>query len=341
MVRLALATYVAKRLALIPLILFGVLIIMFVITRMLPGDPAAVRAGGIPDPEILIAIRKEMGLDQPVYVQFVIYLKELASGNLGTAFMTGRPVAEELLFRLPATIELGLVSEFIALIIGFPLGIISAIKRDTIWDHLSRLFGVLGVSIPNYYLGLLGIYILFFQLRLLPGPMGRIAILIEPPSHITGLYLVDSVLTLDWDALWSSLAHIALPAMALSFFTMAPVIRITRSSMLEVVSTDYVRTAKAAGIPERQIIFQDILKNAMIPLLTVISFSVGNLIGGVVVIEQVFGWPGVGLFALSSFQANDHNPIQAFVLLSVAAFLIVNLVTDALYGLVDPRIRYG
>ena len=314
---------------------------MFFITRMLPGNPALVRLGGIPEPAALEAMEKLMGLDKPLHEQFYIYISELAHGNFGKSFLTGRPVYEDVTERFPATVELGLLSQFMAVIVGFPLGTIAALRRNKIMDHVARLIGVVGVSIPNYYLGLVLTYVLFFHLRLFPAPMGRIGILISPPHHITGLYILDSILTGNLEALSSSLSHIALPAITLSFFAMAPIVRMTRSAMLEIMSSDYVRMARAAGIPEREIIQKDVLKNAMLPLLTILGLSVGTLLGGVVVIESVFSWPGLGSFALSSFQANDYDPIQTYMLISVSAFLATNLVVDILYGIIDPRIKYG
>jgi len=321
-------------------ILFGVIVVTFLMTRALPGNPALYRLGGTPNVQAIKEMEKQMGLDKPILMQFIIYVSDIIRGDFGYSYVTGRPVLDDLAQRFPATLELSLVSLFIATIVGVPLGVFSAVKRNKLIDHICRLVAVSGVSLPEYYLGLLAIYVFYFFLGWFPAPLGRIDPFVAPPTHITGLYILDSLITGNTKALVSSVQHVILPATTLGFVNMAPTARMTRSAMLEILSSDYIRTARACGIPEKEVIYKDALKNAMIPVLTTLGLIFGYLLGGIVVIERIFSWPGMGFYALDAMVANDHDPMQAYILISAIVFLLINLTVDVSYGLIDPRIKY-
>ena len=331
--------YLLKRIVLIIPLLMGITVITFILSYLLPGNPALVRLGGSPAAEAIAAMEEAMGLNKPVWTQFWIYLTNLLRGDLGKSWMTGRPVIEDIGARLPATMELALMSYLIVIVVGIPLGVLAAIRRDTIIDHFCRLIGVGGISIPLFWLGLMMIFVLFFVLRIFPAPMGRIASSIPPPQHITGFYMLDIILTNNWPAFKSSLSQITLPSLALATVSVAPVMRMTRSAMLDVLQSTYIQAERAAGLPDRSI-QRDALKNALIPIITVMGMGFGFLIARVIIIEQVFTWPGIGLYALQSMSSNDRDPMQAYILIMGLIFVTTNLIVDILYGLIDPRIKY-
>jgi peptide/nickel transport system permease protein len=264
----------------------------------------------------------------------------LLQGNLGFAYHTGHTVLSDFATRFPATIELTLASVIIAICVAIPVGIIAATRKESFMDHISRVFSLIGACVPIFWLGLLFIYIFYSILGWAPAPMGRISGDLNPPTHITGLYVVDSLMTGDMVALKSSLAHLLLPAICLSTGTMAIVARMTRSSMLEVIGQDYVRTARAKGLSETAVVGKHSLINALIPTLTVLGLQFGGLLGGAVITETIFSWPGVGGYVTDSILAADYAPIQAFTLVSAILFSFINLAVDLVYGLIDPRIRY-
>jgi peptide/nickel transport system permease protein len=318
--------------------LFGVTLISFFLTYILPGNPALVKAGPLATPEYLAEIERKMGLDQPVWVQYGRYVGGVFRGDLGESSATGRPVLQDFLQRLPATLELTLASLILAVLIGVPLGVLSAVHRDTIVDHLGRIVGVAGVAMPTFWTGLLFIYVFFYVVGWAPPPLGRLASGLSPPTSITGLYVIDSLLTANWRALWSSLGQLALPAFTLAFSVMAPLARMVRATMLEILQSDYITAAWAAGLPRRRVI-GDALRNALIPVVTTIGVVFGFLMAGNAVVETVFAWPGIGHYAVTALMTKDSGPIQSFVLFVAVMYVIVNLVVDLLYGLVDPRVR--
>ncbi|WP_242976089.1 ABC transporter permease [Desulfosporosinus sp. FKB] len=332
--------YVLKRLLYaIPGVL-GIILITFILSRVLPGDPAVMIAGEQAPPDVIENIRISMGLKDPLYLQFFHYIRQLGSGNLGTAWHTGHLVAQDFATRFPATLELTLVSMFIAVCFAIPVGVISATRKNSAVDHVSRVLSLLGAAIPIFWLGLVLIYIFYAKLGWSPAPMGRIGQDINPPTHLTGLYILDSLLTGDMVALKESISHIILPAICLSTGTIAIVARMVRSSMLEVIGLDYVRTARAKGLPERIVIYKHALVNALIPTLTILGLQFGYLIGGAVITETIFSWPGVGSYITESILATDYAPIQGFTLVSAILYMLINLSVDLIYGLIDPRIRY-
>lgn len=336
---MSLLRYVLRRVALILPTLLGVTIVMFMINYLLPGNPAAVRLGGSPAVSQLKQMEAKMGLDKPVYIQYFIYISQLLSGDLGESWMTGRPVIEDLATRFPATLELAIAGFVIMVVIGIPLGVVSAVKRNKLVDHITRIVSISGVSIPLFWLGLVIVYLFYFTLRWFPGPIGRLDPGIDPPASITGMFILDSIASGNWTTLRSSIMHIILPAVTLGFVNLAPVARMVRSAMLDVLNSDYIRAERAAGLPENQI-YKDALRNAMIPILTVLGLCFGYLMAGIIVLEQVFSWPGIGLYALQSVAANDNDPMQAYILIMTTVFILTNLVVDILYASIDPRIRY-
>ena len=336
---MAFLRYLLQRLLLVIPTLIGVSLITFTLTYILPGNPAVVRAGPFVTAEVIAEMEKEMGLDQPAHVQYARYMSGIFKGDLGTSASTGRPVLEDFMQRLPATLELTLASLIIAIGVGVPLGVLSAVHRDTVVDHVGRVVAVTGVAMPTFWTGLLGIYILFYMLDLAPAPLGRLEPGVAAPATITGMYVIDGLLTGNWTAVRSALAQLMLPAGALGFSVMAPVARMVRTTMLEILESDYIKAAWAAGLPNRRVIYGDALRNALIPVVTTLGIVFGFLMSGNAVVESVFAWPGIGNYAIAALMTKDSGPIQSFVLFVAVMFVTVNLVIDLVYGLVDPRIR--
>jgi peptide/nickel transport system permease protein len=336
---MGLGRYLVKRLLMVIPTLLGVTLITFTLTYLLPGNPAMVKAGPFATPEYLALVEKEIGLDKPVYIQYWRYLSGVVRGDLGQSSSTGRSVLEDFKQRVPATLELTLASLLIAIVIGIPLAVISAVRRDSLLDHLCRLLGVGGVAMPTFWTGLLLLYVFFYHAGLAPPPLGRLSSGVSPPTAVTGLYTIDSLLTGNFRALSSSLHHLLLPAVTLGFSVMAPLTRMVRATMLEILSSDYIKAAEASGLPRRQIVYGDALRNTLIPVITLIGVIFGFLMGGNVVVELVFGWPGIGNYAVTSLMSKDAQPIQSFVLFVSVIYVMVNLVVDIAYGIADPRIR--
>lgn len=333
--------YLLHRLLLVIPTLFGVTLIAFTLTYLLPGNPALVKAGPLATPEHVAEMERQMGLDQPVPVQYGRYLAGVLRGDLGQSWSTGRPVLEDFRQRVPATLELTLASLLIAVGLGIPLGVLSAVHRDGALDHASRLVGVGGVAMPSFWTGLLLSYVFFYQLGVAPAPLGRLSPGVVAPERISGLLVLDAALAGDGRALLSALHHLMLPALTLGFAVMAPLTRMVRATMLEILESDYVKAAWAAGLPRRRIIYGDALRNALIPVVTLLGVIFGFLMAGNVVVEMVFAWPGIGNYAVTSLMTKDPGPIQSFVLFVAVMYVLVNLAVDLLYGLVDPRIRLG
>jgi peptide/nickel transport system permease protein len=331
--------YLIRRLALVVPTLFGVSLICFFLTYMLPGNPAMVKAGPFATTEHLAEMEHQMGLDRSVPEQYFRYVTGLFHGDLGESSSTGRPVSQDFIQRLPATLELNLAALLLAIVIGIPLGVLSAVHRDTFIDHVGRVVGIIGVAMPSFWTGLLFVYVFFYLLNVAPPPLGRLGSGITPPAHITGLYVVDSLMTGNWIALRSSLYQLMLPAATLGLSVMAPVARMVRSTMLEILESDYITAAWAAGLPRRTVIYGDALRNAMIPVITILGIVFGFLMAGNAVVESVFAWPGIGNYAVTALMTKDSGPIQSFVLFVAVMYVAVNLLVDLAYGLADPRIR--
>ncbi len=333
--------YIARRLFLTALTLLGVVVAVFLLTYVLPGDVAALKMGQYASEELLAAMRHELGTDQPMPIQFVNYVGKLLRGDMGTAWLTGQPVRYELGQRLPATIELALVALFIALITGLILGMVAAVRHNSILDHLIRGYAILGASTAIFWLTLVLVYIFYYRLGWAPAPLGRLDLGMEPPPRITTLYVVDSLLARDWELLRNSLAHLALPAVALGFMVSAPITKMVRASMLDVLHSDFIRTARAIGVSYREILLRDGLRNAMIPILTQIGIVFGYLMAGNVLVERIVAWPGIGEYAWKSLTTNDFEALRGFILVVAIVYVLINFVIDLMYSVIDPRIRLG
>jgi len=333
--------YAIRRLLLITIVLLGVSIIVFVLMYSVPINPARMLAGEKASEETVKYYEEYYGLDLPVYQQYFLYMGRLLHGNLGTSIRTSTPVASDLVRRLPATLELGMCAMLFAIIVGISIGIFSAVHKDKISDHASRLFALTGVSIPVFWLGLMLILLFYSSFHWFPAPIGRLDIGLMPPERITGLYLVDSLLTGNFEIFCNALYHLILPAFCLGWLQTALIMRMMRSSMLEVIRAEYIKTARAKGLSERVVIYRHALKNAMIPTTTIIGMAVGYMFAGAIMTEAVFNWNGMGTYLINSIDHMDYPAIMGFVLLTAFIYCLANLIVDLLYGVLDPRIRYG
>lgn len=329
---------IVKRLGLLIFVVFGVTLVTFFMSHVIPGDPASMIAGQRASEETLQSIRQQLGLDKPVWIQYFHYIGDLLTGDLGTSIRTQRPVLDELITFFPATLELAIAAFAIAIVLGIPLGVLAALKKNTFWDNLSRVFSISGVSIPVFFSGLIVILIFYGNLGWFPSN-GRISLDINPPTHITGFYILDSIFTGDMVALKSSLEHIFLPALVLSYAQLAVITRQVRASMLEVMSQEYIRTAVANGIKGRLLIISYALKNALIPTVTVIGVAFGSLLGGAVVTETIFGWPGMGKFVVDSISYLDFPAMMGFTIIISIGYVLINLIVDIIYGLLNPQMK--
>jgi peptide/nickel transport system permease protein len=319
-------------------VLLGVSIIVFFMVRAIPGDPAQILLGQQATQEQVQQLRAHMGLDKPVIVQYAVFLRGAVTGDLGDSIVTGRPVITELLVRFPATLELTAFAIFIAIAVGVPVGVISAVKQYSLLDKTTSVLALTGISMPIFWLAMILILIFGVRLELLPFP-GRLSSGVSIPAF-TRLVLVDSLLTGNFGAFWDGLKHLIMPALALGTIPMAVIMRMTRSSMLEVMGEDYVRTARAKGVIPWRVVFKHALRNAMLPTVTVIGLQVGLLMGGAIITETIFSWPGIGQIAYDSIYSRDYAMIQGVVLYGALLFVLVNLLVDVLYAVLDPRVRY-
>ena len=335
------ARYAAQRLLLMIGILLGVLTITFILSRVLPGSPVELMLGHRPTPELIEATKKELGLDQPLIIQYFTYIGEVVQGEFGKSLRTGRPVLEEVGKRIGATLELTTLAIFFVVLIGVPLGVISAVRQNSILDNGLRATTIAGMAFPAFMLAMMLQMLFYGELGWLP-LQGRLdsEVLLDLtfPRH-TGFFLLDTLMTGDWRAFGSAAQHIVLPALTLVIITLATVTRITRNMMVEVLSEEFIRTASAYGLPSRRIHYGYALKATLIPLLTVVGLTYGYLLGGAVVVEFVFDWPGLGGFMVFSISQNDFPAVMGTTLFLATAYLMINLVVDLLYFVVDPRLR--
>lgn len=330
---------VLKRFALAVPSLVGVIIVTFLLTRALPGDPAAYFAGPAATKEAIEQIRATLGLDQPLIVQFGRYVVDLAKGDLGTSLTTGQPVAVEIRRRLPASAELTVLGLLLSVAIALPLGILAATKPGTLIDHACRMVTTAGVSLPVFFTGLLLVYVFYYKLGWSPAPLGRIDVFASPPPAMTGLYLIDSLLAGRLDTFRAAASQLILPALALGIFSLAPIARMTRASMLAALSADFTRTARANGLKPSTVIVTYAFRNALLPVVTTLGMVFSFLLGANVLVEKVFAWPGIGSYAVEALLASDFAPVQGFVLTMAVLYVALNLLIDILYGLIDPRAR--
>lgn len=318
--------------------LAGVIVITFVLTRALPGDPAAYFAGGAATQEAVNQVRQQLGLDRPLPEQFLRYVGALIRGDFGTSLTTGQPVLQELLARLPASIELVLLALTLACTMALPLGVMAATRPGSWIDQLCRVVTTAGVSLPTFFTGLVLSYVFYFLLGWAPAPLGRLDPVYSPPPQISGLYLVDALLVGDLALWWACFKQLVLPTVTMALFVLAPIARMTRASMLQVLSSDFIRTARASGLSATTVRVRYGLRNALLPVVTTLGMVFGFMLGSSVIIEKVFGWPGVGSYAIDALTASDYAPVQGFVLAMGVLFVLLNLAVDLLYTLIDPRV---
>ena len=330
--------YILRRLVTLTITLLGIMVMTFFISLVVPMDPLTSIAGPQAPQETVERLRVLYGFDQPVYVQFGRYVKRLSQGDLGTSFQTGRPVLEDITSYFPATIELATTACILSVLLGIPLGILSAVYRNRLIDHFSRVLSLVGVSMPVFWLGLVLLLIFYFKLGWLPEP-GRLDIMLIEPPRVTGMILVDSILAWDWEVFWDGLKHMILPAAVLALWGLAGIARIVRSSMLDVLSQEYIKTARIKGLAEFYVLTRHALRNALIPAVTVIGLTYGGLLEGSVLTETIFSWPGLGRYLATAFLTLDLNAVVGGTMLVAFSFSFVNLLVDLVYAFLNPQIR--
>jgi len=334
--------YLIRRvLFVIPLVL-GITVISFLIANAIPADPinANLPTNALNNEEMVEAFREKWGLNKPPVEQYFTYLGNLLQGDMGVSIKTRNPVTEDIAQFLPATIELATLAIVFGIFLGVSLGIISAIWRDTFFDYLARIVALIGVSFPIFLLALIGLTVFYAQWGIVAGP-GRLNVIMRDPPHVTGLFTIDALLNGDWDTFKNALSHLILPAMTMALYISGIISRITRSSLLEVLSMDYMRTARAKGMRERYVITQHGLRNALIPVVTIIGLSYGNLLVGSILIESIFAYPGIGRYMFRASTSQDFPAIMGVSMLIALIYVGVNFVVDILYYFLDPRIRVG
>lgn len=333
-------SYFLRRLGYLVFVVWGVGFAAFFISRVVPADPAAAALGGNAREEQIEAYREQFGLNDPVVVQYVNYMGDLFRGDLGTSLRTRRPIIEDLRDYFPATLELTLAAMLIALLVGLPAGLIAALNQNRPLDLLVRTLALLGGATPVYWLAIVMLNFFHVQLGLLPGP-GRLDAYLFPPEIVTGAVSIDALLARDYEVFWDALKHMILPAIVLGAFSTALLARMVRSAMLEVLSQDFIRTARAKGLASRRVVLKHALRNAALPILTVSANVLGSLLTGAVLTETIFSWPGIGAYATSSATALDFPAVMGVTLIAGLTYALVNLLVDLLYAVFDPRISYA
>lgn len=331
-------TYIVKRLLVLIPVLLGMTIIVFSIIHAIPGDPAETILGEKATEESKQALRDQLGLDKPWFEQYLAYLGELVRGDLGESIRTKIPIAQEIVPYLMATLELALASMIFAVVIGVNAGIISAWRHNSWFDYICMVIALVGVSMPIFWLGLMEQWLFANELKWLPSS-GRMNVR-DPIESVTGLNVIDAIIAGRGDQIWTAVKHLILPSIALGTIPMAVIARMTRSSMLEVMSSDYIRTARAKGMKQFFVVYKHALKNAFIPVLTVIGLQMGMLLGGAVLTETIFAWPGVGRYIYDAISFRDYPVIQSGILIIAFIYIFINLIVDLLYAAIDPRIQY-
>jgi ABC-type dipeptide/oligopeptide/nickel transport system permease component len=334
--RSRLSAFLVRRLAFLVPILVGIVLVTFLLVRVGGQDPVGLLAGPTASADQIEEIRAELGLDKPVMVQFVIYAGNLLRGDFGRSWLSGRPVLTDLLERIPVTLELLFLGVGIAVLIGIPTGLAAAFRPDGAFDQISRFISLLGFSIPTYWLGLIAIFVFFYLLGWAPPPMGRLSLMLTPPPHVTGSYLIDSLLAADPAAFWSALTQLALPVICITIVAAAPVVKQARAIAIDVLSSDYVRYARASGLSAGQI-NRMVLRSSMVPLITFIGTELTGLVGTSSLIELVFAWGGAGQYGLSAILQHDFSAVQGYVLFVALFSLIVFVVVDILVMMLEPR----
>ncbi|MDA0641256.1 ABC transporter permease [Nonomuraea ferruginea] len=335
-----LARFLIRRVLMAILLAWGVTLVTFVLTNLVPGDPVAANLGqrAMNDPEIVAQWRAEHGLDKPLWEQYGLYLQGLVQGDLGDSQQSHRPVSQDLAEAVPATLELAGAAILISLVLGVAFGVIAALRRDRLSDHLLRLLSLIGISVPTFWLALVAFYVFFYRLQITPGS-GRVDPALGAPPPVTGLHTVDALLAGQWDVFGSAVGHLITPALVLALYTIGLLTRFTRSAVLEVLGQDYVRAARAKGLPGRVILFRYVLRSALVPVITVAGLAFGSLLSGTVLVEAIFAWPGIGQYAYKSATTLDLPAVMGVGLVVGVVYLVINLIVDVLYGVIDPRVR--
>lgn len=319
--------------------LAGVVIVTFILTRALPGDPAVYFAGPAADAKSIAQVREALGLDKSLLEQFFIYLYGLAKGDLGQSLSTGQSVLSDLARRLPASLELTFTALVLSVLIAVPLGILAATRPGSWVDHLCRLVVTAGVSLPTFFTGLALLFLFYYVLGWAPSPIGRLDFAYLPPSPITGFYVIDALLAGNLETARAAAAQLILPAITLALFTLAPIARMTRAAMLQALSSEYIRTARAAGLTSRKILITYALRNAILPVVTTLGMVFSFTLGANVLVEKVFAWPGIGSYAVEALVVSDYAAVQGFVLSMAVLFVLLNLTVDIIYTMIDPRMK--
>jgi len=328
---------IGQRIALALPTLLGVIVIAFILTRSLPGDPAVYFAGITANEESIAQVRAQLGLDQSWFIQFIRYCQNLVQGELGMSLNTGQTVAYEIQNRFPASLELTLAGLSLAIVLAIPLGILAAMNPNTWIDHGCRILVTGGASTPIFFSGLFLLFIFYYVLGWAPSPIGRLDFLYYPPPTVTGFYTIDALLAKDFETFVAAVQQIILPALTLALFALSPIARMTRSAMLTALGSEYVKAATANGLNTRKIVYVYALRNASLPLLTIMGLVFSYLLGANVLVEKVFSWPGIGSFAIDALVASDFAAVQGFILTMAVLFVCLNLFIDILYTLLDPR----
>ncbi len=336
---MAFRDYLIKRMALFVLVIIGVVTVTFLLSHVIPADPVGAILGENAPPELVKKTERLLGLHLPLHQQYVRFVKGILYWDFGIALRTQNPVSKDLRTYFPATLELVMLSMLIAITCGIGFGILSAVKRNRLPDNISRVFSLVGISMPAFWLGLLLILVLYYHLALIPAG-GRLSPRISPPLTVTGLYTVDSLIAGDLRTFWDALYHLLGPALVLGWIQTAYICRVTRSAMLEVFNEEYIRTARVKGLREKIVIFRHAFKNAAIPVITMVGISFGYLLEGSVLTETVFGYPGLGRYSVNSFLSLDLNAVVGSVTLIAICYALSNLIVDLIYGFLDPRVKY-
>ena len=331
--------YVIRRLVLLVPQVLGVTTIVFFLIRLLPGDPAYMIAGSLATKDVIASVRRQLGLDRPIWDQYIIYLDRVAHGDLGKSWLTSSQVTQDILQRMPATLELITLALILAFCIALPLGMLTALRPGTVIDRLASAYGMLAGAMPDFWWALFLVFILFGKLRVVPAPIGRLDIALVPPPQVTGFYTVDSIIAGDWPVFWSALAHLALPTFTLAFVYAGPILKMARSTMSQALLGNFVQYARASGLPGH-VVARYALRNALLPVITMTGITYGYLIGGAVLIEQIFAWGGLGQYAVQAITSSDYMAVSGVVLTTTMFSLLVYLAVDLIYLAVDPRIRY-
>jgi len=337
---LGLIGIVAKRLLGAIPSLAGVVVVTFLLSHALPGDPAVLFAGPAANAESVAQVRSHLGLDRSLPVQFLSYTSDMLHGDLGQSLTTGQPVVTDLVQRLPASLELTAAAILFAVVVAIPLGVLAATREGSWIDHLCRSTVTLAAAFPTFFVALLLVYVFYYLLRIAPEPLGRLNdVYFEAPATITGFYLIDSALAGQWTTFGGALAQMALPAISLGLFALAPIARITRAAMLTALGSDFVRTARACGLSHRKVLVTYAMRNAMLPVANVLGMVFSFVLGANVLIEDVFGWPGVGAYAVKAVIQSDYSAVQGFILMMATVYILLNLLVDLLSIAADPRVR--